>query len=105
MLKKFHIGIDARPLSTPVSGVGRLIAETLIGFPEKEKFEFHFFSHRPLHFGHEKLLNLPNVTLHIGKGWIAKKGGFYFNFYLPFYMQKLKLHLFWGTQQVLPPFL
>jgi hypothetical protein len=32
------VSLDARPLSTPVSGVGRLIAETLIHFPDKEKF-------------------------------------------------------------------
>ncbi|MBS2070103.1 hypothetical protein KCQ62_26745, partial [Klebsiella pneumoniae] len=32
-------------------------------------------------------------------------GGFYFAIALPLQLRKIKLDLFWGTQQVLPPFL
>ncbi|MCX7997754.1 MAG: glycosyltransferase family 4 protein [Leptospiraceae bacterium] len=103
--KKYKIALDARPLSTPVSGVGRLIGEILYHFPEKEKYEFHLFSHLPLHPTHSKVLELPNVILKIGKGFFAKKGGLYFLVTLPSEIRKGKFDLFWGSQQVAPFFL
>jgi glycosyltransferase involved in cell wall biosynthesis len=101
-LSKIKISLDARPLSTPVSGVGRLIAETLIHFPNKDKYQFFLHSHLPIHKNHYKILDLPNVTPRIGKGLLAKKGGAYFLLYLPFEIRNEAPDLFWGSQQVVP---
>lgn len=100
-----RIGLDARPLSTRVSGVGRLIAETLKAFPHKEEYDFFLFSHLPIHEDHKAVLNLPNVTWVSGGGFLKWKGGVYYNLFVPFYLLKHRLDLFWGSQQVLPPFL
>jgi glycosyltransferase involved in cell wall biosynthesis len=101
-LSKIKISLDARPLSTPVSGVGRLIAETIFHFPDKDKYEFILHSHFPIHKNHYKILDLPNVSSRIGKGILAKKGGAYFLFYLPFEIRNEMPDLFWGSQQVIP---
>lgn len=103
--RKYRIALDARPLSTPVSGVGRLIGEILYHFPEKERYEFHLFSHLTLHPTHSKILELPNIFLHVGKGLFAKKGGLYFLVSLPREIRKGNFDLFWGSQQVAPFFL
>ncbi len=98
----FKISLDARPLSTPISGVGRLIAETLVHFPNKQNYQFVLHSHLPIHKSHFKVLDLPNITPMIGKGILSKKGGSYFSFFLPFEIRNLKPDLFWGSQQVIP---
>lgn len=101
----YKIGVDARPLSTSISGVGRLIAETIREFPHPEKYEFYLFSHNPIHIEHSALLEKKNVKWIKGKGILAKKGATYFNLYLPAHLHQYKLDLFWGSQQVIPPFL
>ncbi|EPG76107.1 glycosyltransferase, group 1 family protein [Leptospira fainei serovar Hurstbridge str. BUT 6] len=103
-LKPFVIGVDARPLSTPVSGVGRLISATLKGFEGDPRFSFRLFSNRPLHASHSSLIKLENVRLEIGQGYLARKGGLYFGLELPWLLRRNGIDLFWGTQQVLPPF-
>jgi len=102
---KYKIALDARPLSTPVSGVGRLITETLVHFPEKHKYEFHLFSHLPIHETHKKIFEYSNVHIHKGKNLFSKKGGTYFLISLPYEIRKEKFNLFWGSQQVVPFFL
>ncbi|XDD44182.1 glycosyltransferase family 4 protein [Leptospira sp. WS60.C2] len=103
MVKTYKVGLDARPLSTRVSGVGRLIAETLKAFPNSEKYEFLLFSHLPIHSDHKSVLDLPNVRWVEGGGILKWKGGLYYNLYIPFYTWTHQLDLFWGSQQVLPP--
>lgn len=97
--------MDARPLSTPVSGVGRLIGEILYHFPQKEEYEFYLFSHLPIHPSHSKILKLSNIFPRIGKGVLAKKGGLYFLAHLPYEIRSGNFDLFWGSQQVAPFFL
>jgi glycosyltransferase involved in cell wall biosynthesis len=99
----YRIGLDARPLSTRVSGVGRLIAETIRHFPQKEKYQFVLFSHLPIHESHKTILELPNVEFHQGKGFLSKKGATYFNISLPLSLNQFNLDIFWGSQQVIPP--
>ncbi|NBU97256.1 MAG: glycosyltransferase family 1 protein, partial [Spirochaetia bacterium] len=94
--------MDARPLSTPVSGVGRLISETLLHFPNKDDYHFYLHTHLPIHPSHKKVLDLPNITVMQGKGLFSKKGAIYFAFYLPYEIRKLRSDIFWGSQQVAP---
>ncbi len=101
----YRIGLDARPLSTRVSGVGRLISEILKYFPDKNNYEFILFSHLSIHESHQEILNLPNVSVQKGEGFFSKKGGLYFLFELPRQIRKMNLDLFWGSQQVAPLFL
>ncbi|WP_347814703.1 glycosyltransferase family 4 protein [Leptospira noguchii] len=99
------IGVDARPFSTPVSGVGKMIHSALLDLGNDSSFEFYLFSHRDLHPSYSNLLNLPGIRFIKGEGFFSKKGGLYFAIALPLQLRKIKLDLFWGTQQVLPPFL
>jgi glycosyltransferase involved in cell wall biosynthesis len=105
MVDVHRVGLDARPLSTRMSGVGRLIGETIKAFPHAEKYHFYLFSHLPIHADHKDILALENVTV-VKEGSIFRwKGGLYFNLFLPFFLRFFKLDLFWGSQQVLPPLL
>lgn len=103
--KEFRIGLDARPLTTRVSGVGRFIAETLKAFPDKFNYRFILYTNKPIHPNHNILLELPNIEVRQTHGFLSKKGGTFFNIQLPFLLQNEELDLFWGSQQVLPPFL
>ena len=105
MKKIYQIGLDARPLSTGITGVGRMIAELLRNFPQANKYQFHLFSHKEIHPQHESLLEHRNIHWHSGQGMLAKKGALYFNLYLPLHIRQYQLDLFWGSQQVIPPFL
>ncbi|UOG59105.1 glycosyltransferase family 4 protein [Leptospira noguchii] len=104
-ISKIKIGVDARPFSTPVSGVGKMIHSALLDLGNDSSFEFYLFSHRDLHPSYSNLLNLPGILFIKGEGFFSKKGGLYFAIALPLQLRKIKLDLFWGTQQVLPPFL
>lgn len=59
----------------------------------------------PIHSDHKKVLELSNVRWVEGGGFLKWKGGLYYNLYVPFYLLTHRLDLFWGSQQVLPPFL
>ena len=100
---KWTIACDARPLSTPMSGVGRLIHEILWNFPEKENYQFLLFSHLEIHPDHERILSLQNTTWKKIPKVLINKGGFAWNFVLPFQLLFTKYDLFWGSQQVIPP--
>ncbi|EMO55515.1 glycosyltransferase, group 1 family protein [Leptospira noguchii] len=104
-ISKIKIGVDARPFSTSVSGVGKMIHSALLDLGNDSSFEFYLFSHKDLHPSYSNLLNLPGIRFIKGEGFFSKKGGLYFAIALPLQLRKIKLDLFWGTQQVLPPFL
>ncbi|MCH1911004.1 glycosyltransferase family 4 protein [Leptospira noguchii] len=105
IISKIKIGVDARPFSTSVSGVGKMIHSALLDLGNDSSFEFYLFSHKDLHPSYSNLLNLPGIRFIKGEGFFSKKGGLYFAIALPLQLRKIKLDLFWGTQQVLPPFL
>ncbi|PJZ70193.1 glycosyl transferase [Leptospira perolatii] len=104
-VRKYRIGVDARPFSTPVSGVGRLIESLISGFVKDPRFEFILFTHKEIHPSYTHLLKLPNIKVEVGKGFLAKKGGIYFALLLPIRLWKKPVDIFWGTQQVFPLFL
>ena len=103
--KIYKIALDARPLSTSISGVGRLIHETIRSFPTQSRYHFYLYSNRKIHPEHKKLLEKKNVTWITSKTILRFKGGLYFNIEAPFAINRLKPDLFWGSQQVIPPFL
>ncbi|RHX84979.1 glycosyltransferase family 4 protein [Leptospira stimsonii] len=104
-IQRIRIGVDARPFSTPVSGVGKMIHSALLDLGKDPSFEFYLFSHRDLHPSYANLLELPGIRFIKGEGILSKKGGIYFAIALPLQLRKIQLDLFWGTQQVFPPFL
>lgn len=99
------VGLDARPLSTPLSGVGRLISEILKAYPDKKNVRFYCFSHKPLHSDHQNLAKEPHLEFPKNGGFYKIKGGIYYNVFVPYLVRKWNLDVFWGSQQVLPPFL
>ncbi len=103
MSRKFRIGVDARPLTAPMSGVARVISNVLLHFPERERFEFVLYASRPCHADFLEIVNLPNVTWVQGDGWTAKRAGLWYNFKLPVLLRRDPVDLFWGSQQVIPP--
>lgn len=100
-----RVGVDARPLSTPTSGVARVISRVIEHFPASDRYRFLLYSHRPWHADFESVARLPYVEWVQGRGWTARKGGLWFNLSLPALLRRSRLDLFWGSQQVLPPFL
>ncbi|MCG6162379.1 glycosyltransferase, partial [Leptospira bandrabouensis] len=60
---------------------------------------------RDLQWSYADLFNLPGIKFVKGEGILSKKGGLYFSIALPLQLRKIPLDLFWGTQQVFPPFL
>jgi glycosyltransferase involved in cell wall biosynthesis len=88
-----------------MSGVGRLVGETLRNFSERDNIKFFLYSHLPPHPDHFDLLELSWIEWVPTKKRIWNRGGIYFNFLLPFLLARENLNLFWGSQQVVPPFL
>ena len=103
MSRIFRIGVDARPLTAPMSGVARVIASVLRFFPDRECFHFVLYASRPWHSDFAEVINLPNVTWVQGDGWTASRAGLWFNFSLPVLLRQDPVDLFWGSQQVIPP--
>jgi len=97
--------VDARPLSYSTSGVSRVISRILYHFPDKNKYQFYLYSNRPPHSDFDDILQLRNTEWIQGSGILSRYGGSWFNASLPFLIRKNPPDLFWGSQQVLPPFL
>lgn len=74
-------------------------------FPDKKKYRFVLYSNRPVHPDFQALLREPHLQWVTGEGFFARWGGAWFNASLPFLLKKAPPPLFWGAQQVLPPFL
>ncbi|MCE9599481.1 MAG: glycosyltransferase family 4 protein [Spirochaetia bacterium] len=105
-MRVLRIGVDARPLSSRVSGVARVITNILRHYPDHGKgTEFLLYSAGPCHRDHIDLLDRPNIKWVQGKGALAWKQGLWFNSALPLSLRHDSLNVFWGSQQVLPPLL
>ncbi len=103
--KKIRVAVDARPLSTPTSGVARVISRILQFFPDKEKYEFLLYSHKAWHSDFDDVISLPNVIWIQGRGVTSHRGGIWFNVTLPGIISRGDVDIFWGSQQIIPPFL
>lgn len=116
-----RIAVDARPLSHPVTGVARVIYQILKNARWSEtqlikeqaqnkkqkikKIEYHLFSNRPLHEDFSDLIEEPGIVFRQQGGLLSRKAGLWFNLALPFTIRRESFDLFWGSQQVIPPFL
>lgn len=103
MSRPYRIGVDARPLTAPMSGVARVISSVLRSFPDRDRFEFVLYASRPCHSDFADVLDLPNVSWVQGKGWLASRAGLWYNLKLPVLLRQEPVDLFWGSQQVIPP--
>jgi len=103
-MNRLVIGVDARPLSSRVSGVARVISRILMSYPRKQD-RFILYAAGPCHSDYEHILRLPGVEWRQGQGALAWKQGLWFNAVLPLVLRRDGLNGFWGSQQVLPPFL
>lgn len=72
-ISNIRIGVDARPFSTSVSGVGKMIHSALLDLGKNSNFEFYLFSHKDLHPSYSNLLNLPGIRFIKGEGFFSKK--------------------------------
>lgn len=98
------IAVDARPLSNPLSGVARVISRVIKYYPNKKGVQFILYSNRTWHPDFDDIINLPNVVWMQGRGITASRAGLWFNLTLPGILRKSKIDVFWGSQQVIPPF-
>lgn len=104
-MKPIRVGVDARPLTAPLSGVSRVISRVLERFPDRNGFIFELYASRPPHADFGELTRLPYIRWMEGRGPLASRAGLWFNFALPQQLRERPVDLFWGSQQVLPPFL
>ena len=103
----YTIAVDARPLMSPLTGVARVITEVIRNFPDKENFLFRLYANRPCHSDFWELLEERHVEWHTASGPLASRGGLWFNLSFPWTLRRAahRADLFWGSQQILPPFL
>ena len=79
----YHIGLDARPLTSSLSGVARVISRVLLHFPEPDRFHFHLFASRAWHPDFDEVVALQNCSWVQGSGWTSRRAGLWFNLSLP----------------------
>tara|TARA_B100001939_G_scaffold241968_1_gene209484 strand:+ start:179825 stop:181063 length:1239 start_codon:yes stop_codon:yes gene_type:complete len=99
---RFRIGVDARPLCLPVSGVARII-QKVIQNVDQDRFWFELHAQNPPHSDYDDLLMRSDVEWIQGQGALSRTGATDFNVRLPAELRKSPPDVFWGTQQVLPP--
>lgn len=100
---RITVAVDARPLTTPVSGVARMISRIIEHLPDDD-LEFHLFSPRNWHRDFDDLVKQGNVIWNQSHGLLTGKAGLWYNASLPFILGKMKPTIYWGTQQTVPAF-
>lgn len=104
-MKPIVVGVDARPLTQPLSGVARVIAQVIRHMPERERFRFRLYASAPPHPDFAELAASPLVQWVQGGGFLARRAGLWFNVALPLELRRRPVDIFWGSQQVIPPLL
>ncbi|OGC07812.1 hypothetical protein A2230_00425 [candidate division WOR-1 bacterium RIFOXYA2_FULL_36_21] len=97
-----RIGIDARPLSSQRSGIGRYLYGLINALEEIDKQnEYFLYSHK------EFSLPFKNLRWHkrVGSKFFSKIGTLYLLLAMPRQIKKDQIDVFWGTQNILPFFL
>lgn len=93
------IGIDARPLSKKITGIGIYVYEiikNLNAMGEENCLQYVLYSNSDI-----------NIDFKLNKNWEIRilnfpVGTVWLNTIMPFYLLKDKLDVFWGTSQILP---
>lgn len=100
---RISIAVDARPLTSPVSGVSRMISRIIEHLPD-EDLQFHLFASRNWHRDFDELLKQHNVIWNQSFGLTARKPGVWYNTSFPIILNRMKPSIYWGTQQTVPAF-
>ncbi len=100
-MKRYRIGVDARLLAEPVTGIGRYLQEILSRLV-KEGHEWYLYSHKPIIIGNWKRENVRVKNLNI-KGRVLRM--LWAQTLLPFWAYKDNLDIFWSPAHRLPRYL
>jgi glycosyltransferase involved in cell wall biosynthesis len=97
--KRITVGVDARPLGDPMSGIPRYLSELLFELAKDDRFRFILMSNRPIHVGQ---LDAANIEICEDPGW--SKGTVWLVARLGSLLRQHDVDVFWGTQHILPCF-
>lgn len=97
-----RIGIDARSLSKPITGIGRYTLELLDRMVLNNEHEWFIYSNRPLLNGNWDYPNVVVRNWNISNRWL---GMGWYQTILPLQVAKDKCDLFWSPAHYLPNFL
>jgi glycosyltransferase involved in cell wall biosynthesis len=97
-----RIGVDARSLSGPITGIGRYTLELLNRMVLDSEHEWFIYSHRPLVNGNWERSNVVVRNWDISNRWLRM--GWYQTI-LPLWAVMDKCDLFWSPAHYLPNFL
>lgn len=99
-----RIGVDARSLSEPISGIGRYTLSLLKLMVLDKSHDWILYSHRPLKHGEWKKDNITVCTWNLPK-WARIPRMLWAQSILPLMAKKDKVDLFWSPAHRLPRFL
>lgn len=97
----FRIGVDARLLSEPITGIGRYLFETLSRMVD-EGHEWYLYSHRPIIIGN---WTRNNITI---RNWNLKSRPMrmlWAQSILPYWAHKDNIDIFWSPAHRIPRYL
>ncbi|WP_250462464.1 glycosyltransferase family 4 protein [Microbulbifer litoralis] len=92
------IAVDARPLSTPTTGIGRY-TYAILKYLVKSRHEWYLYSHQPLL---ADFLSYPNVTVRCGNVRRANMGSLFAQTVFPIWAWRDEVELFWSPRHHLP---
>ncbi len=99
-----RIGVDARSLSEPITGIGRYTLNLLQEMVANDSHEWVLYSHRPLQHGDWSKKNVTVHTWNLPK-WARILRMLWAQSVLPFMAKKDEVDLFWSPAHRLPKYL
>lgn len=99
-----RIGVDARSLSEPITGIGRYTLNLLQEMVANDSHEWVLYSHRPLQHGDWNKANVTVCTWNLPK-WARVLRMLWAQSALPLMVKKDKVDLFWSPAHRLPRYL
>lgn len=97
------IGVDARLLSRPITGIGRYTLEMCRSLLKLENITLYLYSPVPIYSGHMEGLESAKIITGTGNHYLPWQ--FWAKFILPLWVRKDDLDVFWGPAHSLPPWL
>lgn len=95
-----NVGVDARLLSGPLTGIGRYILELCVALSKKENIQIVLFTHAKVHeYISYRIKSIKKVTRNIDR---YLPYHIWFRTVLPILIRNEKIDLFWGTSHKLP---